>query len=1343
MEFGTTREEMRGFTKLGPEDWAKKRDYRAVKSWKNLEDLAKCLCTNLENGVSDSDGLAKRREKFGENKFASMPMKSYLDFLIDGLGDPVLQILMAAVVVAFIVGMIEHPEEGWIEAVAISIAVVVVSNVTASSDYNKQSQFAELYKTAVADQGASVIRGGQELQLQKEAIVVGDIVVLRAGGKIPADGLLIYGTAAGDLSCDEADLTGEALPQSKNSEEDDYFHADTNVKTGTAKILIVAVGSDTITGRIKEDLLEAEDEETPLQKKLNVMVDYIGYYGLFVATCVFIALMIRQGIDAGSDGAGTKVLDGFIVAVTVVVVAVPEGLPLAVTIALAYSMGAMYKDHIFVKVLAACETMGGATCICSDKTGTLTQNIMTVAGFWCADKPLAGHEGAAITPDCPVPEMLVMLGEMISLNSDAAISRVVKSSEDKASDLEKGITTDTTVKRTGSATDCALLELHERLFSRQDTWADERKLKQNQIIATWPFSSVIKKAGVAIKHNAGVRLYIKGAGEKLMVQCSNYVDSTGASKPLSSSQFANPPADWMSKMQIQGFRVIAMCYRDFATTDALVAACGGTPGQELGQELAALDLPETELSLFGAAAIHDPLRLEVPEAVAGCHKAGVKVVMVTGDAKPTAMFIAKSCGIYNPPAGIYDGIGDDSNSGTAIEAGVYRRLYDAAMLAQYGSRKLKAVEIREEKNGDEVVRICMPGKGSGTGWRAVASDQNELVNPGNKRSADKYEGFPKGDFLKKGQLDLWAFGISNEYDDSAWSTEDQASIEELNRTATAVHLGSHLVHALWEYKQENKWERCDDWCSAELEELHVLDKKTGSIVVPTVSSGFSRSIFFVGPDMNVRRSESSTNEFLAPFEEAQMTVLRSELEKRSTKLSKEFQAAGKSSQAEVCEKLGDGILPPLDRKDEAYMALSDQQRSKKMRDGGFLAQAAWAKVDAILYGVPGAVGCKGLQVMARSLPDDKLKLVKRYMLKGEVVGVTGDGTNDAPALRHASVGLAMGSGTDVAKDAAEITITNDNFASIVRAIMWGRNIFDNIRKFLMFQLTVNCVALLLTFIMACSQNGKGKVKESLPLNAVMLLWVNLIMDSMGALALATELPSPALLERPPHGKERLLSFSMVRMIIGQSAFQLTVLLILSTNNSLAAYACNCVTDVSVISTEQKTTVFNAFVFCQFFNEINARSIKEFNVFSKFFDSPWFTMILIFTACLQTFMVEIGGSFVGTTGGLTWRSWLITIAIGAGSIPMGFLCRLIPVEYLEKKYGYISDEELAAEEEEEEEEEENHARERRRTLSVTLHKNDTCDKDEESYKLIHITAKADEQSRKAEQSAKVAPEPTEK
>jgi len=1281
MEFGTTREVMRGFTKLEPTEAVKKREYRSIHFGDTLDHLATALQTNLETGISDTDNCAKRKATFGENTFASMPMKTYCEFVYESFEDPVLLILLGAVVIAFVVGMIEHPSEGWIEGTAIFIAVIVVSQVTAASDYNKQAQFAELYATAENDQGASVIRNGREVQLQKAEIVVGDIVVLRAGVKLPADGLLIPGTAAGSLACDEADLTGESLPQVKSSTKDDYFHADTNVKSGSARVLIVAVGSDTITGQIKEDMMEKEDEETPLQKKLNTMVDLIGYVGVGSALLTLVALLIRQAVDAGSDGLGDKFLDSFIVAVTIVVVAVPEGLPLAVTIALAYSMGAMYHDHIFVKVLSACETMGGATCICSDKTGTLTQNIMSVAGFWCADKSDIGHEGGVVTPSLPTDEMKSQLLEMIALNSEAAVQRTDKTATQKADDVEKGILTDSYVQRTGSATDCALLELHERVLGSVGGWAAERASKNSTVIVQWPFSSVVKKMGVAVKlPSGGVRLWVKGAGEKLLGCCSTYVDKNGTPQPLQSALFEHAPAGWMSKMQNQGFRVIALCYADYSSEAQLLAACGGSPGDDL----AAQSMPDTDNILFGAAAIHDPLRVEVPQAVADCARAGVRAVMVTGDAKPTAMYIAKSCNIYNAPVGVYEGEGNDEESGIAIEAVVYRRLYDAAFLAQFGTRKCRGTVI--ESVGEE--KVCKPIEAEGDeGWKCLLDPSGEFTTPGNRLAADTYSGFDDDVAFSSGQLDAWAFGVRNEYDDSSWDAADREAIDRLKVKATELQLGCEEINARWSYNHNGVWTECDDWCCSELEMLQRDGKDEGSLVAPSAASNVFRDVRLEGANANVFKVDCKPCEgFLVPLKEEAKITLKEEVGEMSEKLMQEMMQAGKTAQAEVCEKLGLGILPPLDMADREYIALSDKMRVKQSKSGGPLAQLWWAKVDALLYGVPSnVIGSKGLQVMARSLPDDKLKLVKRFMTKGEVVGVTGDGTNDAPALRHANVGLAMGTGTDVAKDAAEITITNDNFASIVLAIMWGRNIFDNIRKFLQFQLTVNVVALLLTFIMACVEDGRNEVKDALPLNAVMLLWVNLIMDSMGALALATEKPSPQLLDRKPHGRERLLSVSMMRMVVGQSIFQLVVLLVLSTNNNIAEYVCDCDVDLSLISTRQKTTVFNAFVFCQFFNEINCRTIKEMNVFSKFFDSPWFTLILIFTAALQCFMVEVGGDFVGTNG-LDWRSWLVTIAIGAIAIPVGALTRLINVDALEAKYGSISQDELEEELEELAEEE---------------------------------------------------------
>ena len=414
-----------------------------------------------------------------------------------------------------------------------------------------------------------------------------------------------------------------------------------------------------------------------------------------------------------------------------------------------------------------------------------------------------------------------------------------------------------------------------------------------------------------------------------------------------------------------------------------------------------------------------------------------------------------------------------------------------------------------------------------------------------------------------------------------------------------------------------------------------------------------------------------------------------------------------------------------------------------------------------------------LQVMARSSPDDKYLLVSRLnghgipstkeewdekfkgregvnfekdrdlLLPGfldeweaarpeggDVVGVTGDGTNDAPALRAADVGLAMGiTGTKVAQGASDIVILDDQFSSIIRAISWGRAVFDNIRKFLQFQLTVNLVALLLVFI--------GTVAGfDPPLNAIQLLWVNLIMDTMGALALGTEPPTPILLERKPYKRQAsLISRPMCRNILVQSLFQLALLFYLlfdgarlfgveqgiacmrysvksrvekyywdartgalsnstvglvmcksfssfcngegtkclkelknlpvftsgtvsKSLNDMESFSDNCLTCTKKDYTHG-TIIFNAFIFCQVFNEYTARKLgDDLNMFEGLQGNYIFWFVSIFTVGMQVFLVEVGSDFVKTTP-LNLYQWLITIAMGAIGIPVGVLMRFIP------------------------------------------------------------------------------------
>jgi len=300
-----------------------------------------------------------------------------------------------------------------------------------------------------------------------------------------------------------------------------------------------------------------------------------------------------------------------------------------------------------------------------------------------------------------------------------------------------------------------------------------------------------------------------------------------------------------------------------------------------------------------------------------------------------------------------------------------------------------------------------------------------------------------------------------------------------------------------------------------------------------------------------------------------------------------------------------------------------------------------------------------LQVLARSSPNDKLRLVQRLKALGEVVASTGDGTNDAPQLKAADVGFSMGiTGTEVAKEASDIILLDDNFASIVKAVMWGRNVYDSIRKFLQFQLTVNLAAMIVAFVGAVS-NGDS------PLKSVQLLWVNLIMDTFAALALATEKPTPELLDRKPYGRfDSLITKTMWKNIVIHCIYQVFVLLgLLYAGHKFSWFDLpenrDDFTDYD--DTVLSTIIFNSFVFCQLFNEINCRKLyDELNVFEGIFKNWIFHGIMIFTIGVQILIVEFGGDATKTTS-LDLYQWLSCIAIGAVELPLGFIAHLIRIE----------------------------------------------------------------------------------
>ncbi|KAM3844126.1 plasma membrane calcium-transporting ATPase 3 isoform 1-T1 [Vipera latastei] len=331
-----------------------------------------------------------------------------------------------------------------------------------------------------------------------------------------------------------------------------------------------------------------------------------------------------------------------------------------------------------------------------------------------------------------------------------------------------------------------------------------------------------------------------------------------------------------------------------------------------------------------------------------------------------------------------------------------------------------------------------------------------------------------------------------------------------------------------------------------------------------------------------------------------------------------------------------------------------------------------------------------LRVLARSSPTDKHTLVKGIIDstigdQRQVVAVTGDGTNDGPALKKADVGFAMGiAGTDVAKEASDIILTDDNFSSIVKAVMWGRNVYDSISKFLQFQLTVNVVAVIVAFTGAC-------ITQDSPLKAVQMLWVNLIMDTFASLALATEPPTEALLLRRPYGRNKpLISRTMMKNILGHAVYQLIIIFtLLFVGEVIFDIDCGRNAPLHSPPSEHYTIIFNTFVMMQLFNEINARKIHgERNVFDGIFGNPIFCSIVLGTFGIQIVIVQFGGKPFSCSP-LNAEQWLWCLFVGFGELVWGQVIATIPTSHLKclKEAGHgpgkdeMTDEEMAEDEEE--------------------------------------------------------------
>ncbi|KAJ3258248.1 Calcium-transporting ATPase 10, plasma membrane-type [Boothiomyces macroporosus] len=886
-----------------------------LKELGGIEGVAQKLGTDLTTGLTLIDKA--RTDFYGTNALPEVIPTTFLEFIWQALQDKTLVILMIAAAVELGVGVYksffaaDKEKLALLDGATILVAVTIVVLIGAVSDYRKQAQFRQLNDFGKSFNTNKVIRNNNTEQVNAADLVVGDIVIIETGVVVPADGLLVSGY---NIEADESTMTGEPHAVKKDQVKDPFLLSGTSINNGVGKMVIIATGINSLNGKTML-ALDVEPEDTPLQQKLGKLADNIAKYAIYgsiaIILLLFVLYLILHAGNYQSFELAEAMLNIIILAVAIIVVAVPEGLPLAVTLSLAHATLQMLKDNNLVRHLASCETMGNATTICSDKTGTLTLNKMTVVeGIVLESK----FEQSTIEQLKLASPLIKFVAKSLNVNSSAAMT--VKNGK---------------AVMEGSKTEVALLDFTKLLGF---DYVEDRK--ETKVISLMPFSSARKRMSCLVevteeevprtlglsKEDAEECIFVKGASEIVLEHCYKYVNKDGKIMVLSNEEKAK----------------YNQYIKEFAGK-ALRTICAAIKPVRKGEGMMddVID-DDSELVLVGIFGILDPLRPEVPNAVAQCQAAGVCVRMVTGDGIETAKAIARGCGIL-------------SADGIVMEGPEFRNLSQEQM---------------------------------------------------------------------------------------------------------------------------------------------------------------------------------------------------------------------------------DQILPKL-------------------------------------------------QVLARSSPLDKQILVNNLKRLGETVAVTGDGTNDAPALTSADVGFSMGiAGTEVAKEASDIILIDDNFASIVKAVIWGRCVYDAIKKFLQFQLTVNISASVITIITSIYTTIADDRKPESVLNAVQLLWVNLVMDTLAALALATDPPSDELLNRKPAKKdESLITHSMMKQMIGQALYQVFICLFLYFLGPTWFPGGTINNETPEQGYPTATIVFNAFIFCNMFNEINSRSISK------------------------------------EPEGLSAANWGISILAGFGSLPVGFLIRLLP------------------------------------------------------------------------------------
>ena len=852
------------------------------------------------------------RKSNGENTLRVKKSKSFARRFFENLGDPVIRILL----VALGVNLIFVFKGGDIaETVGIAISVFLAAFISALSEAGGENAFRKLAGEC-AKQSCLVRRGGRVRRVPIEEIVVGDIVLVRAGEKIAADGYLIQG----DLLVDQSSITGESKEKSKRPSRSANASPDSEgtllrgctVVSGEGEMEVFAVGEASFLGKISAEVQE-DTRISPLKLRLTKLarqISRLGYFAAFLvaAAYLFNCLVIDSGFEpvliiakiTDLTYISSNLLHAFMLGLTVIVVAVPEGLPMMIAVVLSSNIRRMIKDNVLVKKPVGIEAAGSMNILFTDKTGTLTEGKMSVESVMLG----SGEECTCTSLRAVSPAVLEFYALSCLGNTSAEV-------------IEGRVCG-------GNGTDRALLQSALGYAAAYAPSVHERIL----------FDSTKKFSAARVVSGGKQRIFVKGAPEKLLPHVKRFIKADGSVADAS-----------VCKRELEK-RIAEKCAGGRRVL--LVALGEAMPSPRM-----------TELTLVCAVCLCDKLRAHARDSVGALQNAGIGVVMITGDAKPTARAIAQGCGII--------------------------------------------------------------GRG-----RELIIDSDELA------------------------------------------------------------------------------------------------------------------------------------------------------------------------------------------------AMSDDQ---------------------LVAALP------SLAVVARALPTDKSRLVRAAQRCELVVGMTGDGINDAPALKCADIGFAMGSGTDVAKDAGDIIILDDDLASIVKAVLYGRNIFKSIRKFITLQLTMNFCAVGVCMI------GPFIGVES-PVTVVQMLWINIIMDTLGGLAFAGEYPSPLCMrESPKRRDEPILNGYMVNQIVllGSATIALCLAFLLSpTFTSHFRYSPDGIYHL--------TAFFALFIFTSVINCFSARSDRlwYFNGIGK---NPIFVAIMTAICVVQVAFIYLGGSLLRTMP-LSASELLYTLGLSLCVLPAEILRRIV-------------------------------------------------------------------------------------